>query len=136
MKATSLDKELEALKVILHVLEPLDETQRSFVVKTATERLSIVGIAPAASGNKDESHAAGTQASARATAVSDINGSIGGETPKQFLKAKLPMTDVQRVACLAFYLTHARNQPQFDTEAITKLNTEALGTRLESVGGG
>src|SRR3989442_956207 len=90
------------------------------------------GIAPAASGNKQERHGAGTPAIGSATAVSDINGSIDRQTPKHFLKAKLPKTDVQRVACLAFYLTHARNQPQFDTEAITKLNTEALGTRLSN----
>jgi hypothetical protein len=132
MKATSLDRELEALKVILLALEPLDPTQRSFVLKTVAERLGISTIAPAAAGSRQEPHGAGKPASGSATAVGDINGSLDAQTPKQFLKAKLPKTDVQRVACLAFYLTHARNQSRFDTEAITKLNTEALGTRLSN----
>src|SRR6266508_492872 len=68
MKATSLDKELDALKVTLHALEPLDETQRCFVLKTAAERLGIGGIIPAASGNKQERHAAGTPAIGSSTA--------------------------------------------------------------------
>ena len=136
MKTASLDQELEALKAILHALEPLDETQRRFVLKTVAERMGISGALPATSGINQERQAGGMPASGGATAVaSDISGSFDGQTPKQFLKAKLPKTDVQRVACLAFYLTHARNQSQFDTEAITKLNTEALGTRLSNPSG-
>ena len=135
MKATSLDRELDALKVILHALEPLDESQRSFVLKTVAERLGITRDVQAASENKQERHGAGSLGSGSAPVLSDMNGSLDGQTPKQFLKAKMPNTDVQRVACLAFYLTHVRNQSQFDTEAITKLNTEALGTRLSNPSG-
>ena len=32
-------------------------------------------------------------------------------SPKQFLSEKQPRTDVERVACLAFYLTHYRDTP-------------------------
>ena len=44
MKPASLDQELEALKAILHALEPLDETQRRFVLKTVAERLGARGV--------------------------------------------------------------------------------------------
>jgi hypothetical protein len=45
---------------------------------------------------------------------------------------KMPKTDVQRIACLAYYLTHGREQPHFKTEDLTKLNTEAGGTPLSN----
>src|SRR6185503_4791656 len=41
MKAASYDLELKSLKTILDALEPLDEAQRRFVLKTVTERLGI-----------------------------------------------------------------------------------------------
>jgi hypothetical protein len=46
-------------------------------------------------------------------------------SPKEFILSKSPLTDVERIACLAYYLTHYRNQPQFKTLDLSKLNTEA-----------
>lgn len=57
--------------------------------------------------------------------VGDQRPIIDGQTPKQFMAAKRPMTDVEKVTCLAYYLTHFRNTPHFKTEEITSLNTEA-----------
>src|SRR2546426_70817 len=45
--------------------------------------------------------------------------------PKEFLLDKQPKTDVERVACLAYYLTHYRETPHFKTIDISKVNTEA-----------
>ena len=53
-------------------------------------------------------------------------------SPKEFIKEKSPTTDVQRVACLAYYLAHHRGQPHFKTEDITKLNTEAAYPRFSN----
>ena len=47
------------------------------------------------------------------------------ESPKDFLFQKEPNTDVERVACLAYYLTHHRGTNHFKTIDISKLNTEA-----------
>ena len=46
-------------------------------------------------------------------------------SPKEFVLQKQPQTSVERVACLAYYLTHYRDSPQFKTLDISKLNTEA-----------
>ena len=46
-------------------------------------------------------------------------------SPKDFLFHKQPDTDVERVACLAYYLTHYRGTTPFKTIDISKLNTEA-----------
>lgn len=130
MKAVSLDQELESLKTVLHALEPLDEIQRRFVLKTAAERLGISGVLPAASGNNQERKDGPPASGAPFTGNGGGDTSLGGQTAKQFLKAKQPKTDVQRIACLAFFLTHSRNQPHFKTADLTSLNIEAGGTRL------
>ena len=49
----------------------------------------------------------------------------GSLSPKDFLAEKKPTSDVERVACLGFYLTHNRATPHFKTVDINKLNTEA-----------
>ena len=44
---------------------------------------------------------------------------------KDFLLQKQPNTDVERVACLAYYLAQYRSTRHFKTADISKLNTEA-----------
>jgi hypothetical protein len=46
-------------------------------------------------------------------------------SPKNFIMQKQPSTDVERVACLAYYLTHYRDVPHVKTLDISTLNTEA-----------
>jgi hypothetical protein len=53
-------------------------------------------------------------------------------SPKQFLLEKQPKSDVERIACLAFYLTHYRDMPHFKTLDLNKLNTEAAQPRLSN----
>jgi hypothetical protein len=45
-------------------------------------------------------------------------------SPKEFLREKQPRTDVERIACLAYYLTNYRDTPHFKTLDLSKLNTE------------
>lgn len=44
---------------------------------------------------------------------------------KHFLSEKNPQTDVERVACLAFYLARYRAMPHIKTKDITELNKES-----------
>jgi hypothetical protein len=53
-------------------------------------------------------------------------------SPKEFLLQKQPRSDVERVACLAYYLTHYRDQPHFKTLEISKLNTEAAQIKFSN----
>ncbi len=46
-------------------------------------------------------------------------------TVKAFMFDKSPRTDVERVACLAYYMAHYRGAPHFKTKDITALNTES-----------
>jgi hypothetical protein len=128
MKTASIDKEFDAAKTILHALEPFDEEQRRFILKTVTDRLGL----PPAQGNNLGNGGASATGNVAQSSVTSNTGLLNGQTPKQFLKAKLPKTDVQRIACLAYYLTHARNQPHFKTGDLTQLNTDAGGIRMSN----
>lgn len=51
---------------------------------------------------------------------------------KAFLIEKRPQSDVERIACLAYYLTHYRDQATFKTLELSKLNTEAAQIKLSN----
>lgn len=51
---------------------------------------------------------------------------------KEFLLEKQPKTDVERLACLAYYLTHFRKQPYFKTDDLSRLNIEAAQRSLSN----
>lgn len=51
-------------------------------------------------------------------------------TAKEFLFQKRPQTDVERIACLAYYLTHYAGVPHFKTLDLSKLNTDAAQLKL------
>jgi hypothetical protein len=53
-------------------------------------------------------------------------------SPKEFLFQKQPKTDMERIACLAFYLTHFRDTPHFKTLDLGKLNTEAAQIKFSN----
>ena len=53
-------------------------------------------------------------------------------SPKDFLFQKQPRSEVDRVVCVAYYLTHYRDTPHFKTTDVNKLNTEAAQTKLSN----
>ena len=53
-------------------------------------------------------------------------------SPKDFLHEKQPRTDIERVACLGYYLAEYRDTPRFKTGDISKLNTEAAQLKFSN----
>jgi hypothetical protein len=51
---------------------------------------------------------------------------------KEFVFQKQPQSDVERVAILAYYLTHYKDTPHFKTLDISKLNTEAAQAKFSN----
>ena len=120
--------QVDALGTVLKALADLDADGQQFVVQTAATRL---GLGPVASSGQQGN---GTTGGASTTPTGGgAQTPIGSNTtPKQFLDLKRPTTDVERVTCLGYYLTHFRSTPHFKTADITALNTEAAQKELSN----
>jgi hypothetical protein len=118
--------ERQALQRLLDVLDGLDEDARLRVIRTVATFFEI-DLASAAR-NTDTTSPHNETRLERAPVFSDHEVM----TPKQFLLEKRPRTDVDRVACLAYYLSHYRDTLHFKTADITKLNTEAAQRKFSN----
>jgi hypothetical protein len=112
-------EDLEALGRVLTALESLDDTKRRWVIGAAMANL---GLLPVDLSPLTLASVGPAQGNAAQPLVS----------PKDFLRQKNPRTDVQRIACLAYFLTYHRAQPHFKTRDLTAINVEAAGPRLSN----
>jgi len=117
----------QALSTIIAVLSRLDEASRLRVLKSVSTFFhdSFVQIAEPPVARSETPSDRSVQA--RPNFSDDFSPS-----PKQFLFEKKPHTDVERIACLAYYLTHYRNMPHFKTLDLAKLNTEAAQPKFSN----
>jgi hypothetical protein len=120
---SSMD-ELEALQGIITRLTPLDAPTRMRLLQTVATFFDM-DFGPG--GSPVQVRDCARSPSASTTPLFSEREEI---SPKEFLLQKEPRTDVERVACLAYYLTHLRNTPHFKTADITQLNTEAAQPRF------
>lgn len=113
--------ELDAFQAIISALNPLTNEARRRLLDSAATLLRIEQpqrgfTSPIALGGP--SPGAPQRSSAPFSADTEMS-------PKEFLFEKKPQTDVERIACLAYYLTHYRSTPHFKTTDLSLLNTEA-----------
>lgn len=120
MATRKLAAEIQALSDVLTALGELDdEKEKAWVLETAANRLRVeIGL----------NLKTGSSGSVVAPRRSD--GLDSRATPKDFMREKNPKNDVQRVACLAFYLTKFRETAQFKARDLAALNTEAAGPKI------
>jgi len=124
-------EEFDALQTVIAALRNLDpEARHRILESTAT----FLGISSAHSKTKEVlgtpsalSAPPGLAGATRAPFSEDTSMS-----PKEFLMEKAPKTDVERIACLAYYLTHYRSTPHFKTLDISMLNTEAAQPKFSN----
>jgi hypothetical protein len=57
-------------------------------------------------------------------------GKIGEMKPREFMRVKAPESDVDRVACLAYYLTNGRQTASYTSRELSAINTEAAGPKI------
>lgn len=124
MSKSKHEETLDAVKSAIKALEVLDEEQQKQAIRTITQLLGHAGVA----GPNSDSSVGGTGSDGNLGGTPDITKM----TPKAFLKTKKPVSDAERVTCLAYYLTHARDTQHFKTADITKLNTEAAQPALSN----
>lgn len=116
----------KAFQQVADVLLPLKQELRA---RAHAMVGAFLGLAPSDTGLAD---VAATRPAGPRNSPSTRIASREPPSPKDFLFQKQPTTDVERVACLAFYLTHYCATPQFKTIDISKLNTEAAQRKLSN----
>lgn len=122
MKNNSNSGGVEVLTAILSALHGLDPDAQKRTLQTVATFLDLQLFTPS-QVQMLPSYEAPTfsQENNRAPKFSE-NRTLSA---KDFIRDKSPKTDVERVACLAYYLTHYKDTPHFKTLDISTLNTEA-----------
>ena len=110
--------EFEGISDVVSVFKKIDPDVRSKVLKSVAALLDInysepvhVNIPSRSENNGNKSYVSFTEDRTM--------------SPKEFLLDKKPQLNVEKIACLAYYLTHFREQPHFNTKDLIQLNNEA-----------
>lgn len=117
--------ELQAMKSSFEVLSPLESDAQVRVVRWLLDALGVntQGLQPLTTSvvvaNPAETHPHPGPGPAEAA-----------PTPRAFMTQKKPNSLVERIACLAYYLSFHRNMPHFKTGDLVALNTEAAAPRF------
>lgn len=120
--------DLDALTRIISALRPLEREEQLRALRAV---ILFLGL-------NVELAEAGAQRPAPSRTYSEplsqpILGSFSEDrtlSPKDFLRDKKPNSDIERIACLGYYLTHYRDTPHFKTVDVSALNTEAAQPKL------
>lgn len=114
-----------ALTDAVAVFRRLDEEGRTTLLNTLSTLFAISPPPMASQGPRTVSFPEATDRFSKEQSLS----------PKEFLLKKQPQSDVERVACLGYYLAHYRDQPHFKTADISWLNTEAAQRKFSNAAG-
>lgn len=119
-------REVDLLQKVIALLQPLNREARSRILEASATFLGMQ--APAGTSAARGLAPGGSRTEARSPSFSaDL-----AMSPKEFMLEKQPRTDVERIASLAYYLTHYRDQPSFKTLDLSKLNTEAAQPKFSN----
>jgi len=125
---TQKSREAQALARVIETLEELEPASRARVLQTASVFYSAEGVVRQDLGiSRPTVQRQHSDPMPIASFTEDRTPS-----PKEFLLTKKPATDVDRITCLAYYLTHFKNTPHFKTLDLSKLNTEAAQIKLSN----
>lgn len=125
--------EFAALQAVITALQPVDAAARQRIFDAAATFLELERPQSARHRPPSESAAApGTASSQGSPSLYPGFSEDTSMSPKEFLFQKQPRTDVERIATLAYYLTHYGDTPQFKTIDLTKLNTEAAQPKFSN----
>jgi len=125
MPKDSTATELEILQSVIKSLSPLKDEARVKLLQMVT-RFFNLGAGSAINA------VVGPTVTQSQPGYSAAFSGHSDMSPKEFILQKEPRTDIERVACLAFYLTHYRNTPHFKTLDISKVNTEAAQLKFSN----
>jgi hypothetical protein len=123
VKKSGGNQEVDAMRDALTALESLQPAEQRRTLNWLAEKLGVGAVAASAAGaNMQDAPGGGGPGAPPVT----------GQTPKTFMTAKKPKTVQERIACLAYYLTHNRNVAKFKTKDLTSLNSDAAQPKISN----
>jgi len=117
-------EDVEALSTIVAILKQLEPDAQKRVLHSVQ---TFLGIVPQPRSQ--------TTSNGQPISVSSSGPNFSRDrtlSPKDFLHDKRPITDIERVACLAYYLANYRDTPHFKTLDLSALNTEAAQPKFSN----
>ncbi len=124
--ATKPNNPAQAIPQIVDLLESFSDEDQSRIIQGVTH---FLGATVSPHGRTGEHSVSGAPVGNGREPVFSGHTELN---PKEFILNKDPQTDVERVACLAYYLTHYRDLRYFKTIDISNLNTEAAQRKLSN----
>jgi len=132
MKDENTKSEFEIVYKIISLLENLEKEKQIHILTTVKTWLKINDRSKSSSEIKKQTGfwdiGLPEDSSKKVPKFSDSKEL----SPKQFMLEKKPNSDVEKIACLAYYLTRYRQTPHFKTLDLSKLNTEAAQQKFSN----
>jgi hypothetical protein len=118
----------EALVLVTRALEPLDANERQWVLQSAASRWNLSATpplpgTPLGAGISTPPFGSGGNGA-------DVQSAIQRKDVRAFIRMKKPATDVQRVACLVYYLTQTTGQAGVSSKDIGQAHTDSGGSSI------
>lgn len=120
----------EALVIVVDALESLSETDRQWVLQAAASRWAIAIQSSAGQGGGSGGSGNSGNDLAGNLGKSEAQSTIAQNDVRAFIRHKKPATDVERVACLVYFLTKTTNQHGFSSQMISAAHTESGGSAI------
>ncbi len=127
-------EEFEIVSDMMRLLKPLDKEDQRRIIQTVITFYGLSNFEPhsqlALSYERPQNPSSPKNLNSSIPYSEQENNAI---SPKEFLMEKRPQSDVERIACLAYFLTHYRDQPYFKGLDLNILNTEAAQPRFSNL---
>ena len=116
----------DSLVAVVRALEPLKDDERQWVLQSAAARWRMTPPSPTGNVGPASMPLASAPSTAFLSAnAADAETALAQQNIRTFMRVKAPKTDVQRVACLVYYLNRTTGQPAFASKDIVTAQTDS-----------
>ena len=127
--ATKKKDPSEALVAVVKALEDFSDPERLWVLQSAANRWSLAPpvSSPSFGGAVPSGNVTGSVLSNK---NGDAQQAIARKDARSFIRIKRPATDVQRVACLGYFVLQTTGQQGFSSKEVAQANVNSGSSKI------